>query len=81
MKRLLRILLPCVCALFAAVARAQDTATRPGPNVAEFQKLDTVLEFIRQRNARDYAITTPNGIDEGKYVEIGGIEQDRKSVV
>ena len=74
-KRLPRILLACVGALFAAPARGQDTVARPVPNIAELQKLDTVLAFIRQRNARDYAITTPNGIDEGKYVEIGGIEQ------
>lgn len=44
-------------------------------NVADLQKLDATLTFIRNRNAADYAITTPNGIDEGKYVEIGGIEQ------
>src|SRR4030095_8601574 len=30
---------------------------------------------LRSRNARDYAITTPNGIDQASYVEIGGIEQ------
>jgi pimeloyl-ACP methyl ester carboxylesterase len=83
-----RISLLLVCALSAAPARAQDTAARPVPNVAELQKLDTVLAFIRQRNARDYAITTPNGIDEARYVEIGGIEQwitirgeDRKNPV
>ncbi len=74
-KRLPRILLWCVGALFATPARGQDTVARPVPNVAELQKLDTVLAFIRQRNARDYAITAPNGIDEGKYVEIDGIEQ------
>ena len=34
-----------------------------------------MLEFVRARNARDYAITSPNGIDEAKYVEVGGIEQ------
>src|SRR5262245_39512221 len=33
------------------------------------------MAFVRERNARDYAITTPNGIDEARYVEIGGIEQ------
>src|SRR5262245_22554041 len=32
------------------------------------------MAFVRERNARDYAITTPNGIDEGRYVSIGGIE-------
>ena len=74
-KRVSPISLLFACALSGNTARAQDTATRPVPNVAELQKLDTVLTFIRQRNARDYAITTPNAIDEGKYVEIGGIEQ------
>ncbi len=34
-----------------------------------------MLEFVRARNARDYAITSPNGIDEAKYVEVGGIQQ------
>src|SRR4029079_16095375 len=31
--------------------------------------------FLRARNARDYALASPNGIDEGRYVEIGGIQQ------
>jgi pimeloyl-ACP methyl ester carboxylesterase len=55
---------------------------------AEFQKLEPALKFLRTRNARNYAITTPNGIDEATYVEIGGIEQwitirgeDRKNPV
>src|SRR6266567_5166544 len=42
---------------------------------AEFQKLEPALKFLRERNARTYAITAPNGIDEATYVEIGGIEQ------
>ncbi len=42
---------------------------------AELQKLEPALKFLRERNARTYAITTPNGIDEAIYVEIGGIEQ------
>jgi hypothetical protein len=44
-------------------------------DVAEFQKLEPALTFLRARNARDYAITTANGIDEAAYVEVGGIEQ------
>ena len=61
--------------LLAVPAFAQEPAARPPQNVAELQKLDTMLAFIRQRNARDYAITTPNAIDESRYVEIGGLEQ------
>jgi hypothetical protein len=44
-------------------------------DVAEFQKLEPALKFLRERNARAYAIITPDGIDEATYVEIGGIEQ------
>jgi pimeloyl-ACP methyl ester carboxylesterase len=54
----------------------------------EFQKLEPALKFLRARNARDYAVTTPNGIDEANYVKIGGLEQwitirgeDRKNPV
>jgi pimeloyl-ACP methyl ester carboxylesterase len=54
-----------VPALLAGPALAQE----------ELQKLDAVLAFVRDRNARDYAITSPNRIDEGKYVELGGVEQ------
>jgi pimeloyl-ACP methyl ester carboxylesterase len=55
---------------------------------AEFQKLEPWLTFLRTRNAQTYSITAPNGIDEGIYVEVGGIEQwitirgqDRKNPV
>jgi len=70
-------LLLILCAALAApvFALAQDTASRPEQNVAELQKLNAFLTFKQKRNAADYAVTTPNGIDEGKYVVIGGIEQ------
>ena len=42
---------------------------------ADFQKLDAMMGFVRNRNAQDYAITAPNAVDEARYVEIGGIEQ------
>jgi pimeloyl-ACP methyl ester carboxylesterase len=41
----------------------------------ETDKLAKVFEFIRARNTRDYALSTPDGIDEAKYLRIGGIEQ------
>lgn len=64
-----------LCALLTVPAFAQDAGARTEPDVAELQKLDAVMTFLRQRNAPDYAVTTPNGIDEARYVEIGGIEQ------
>jgi pimeloyl-ACP methyl ester carboxylesterase len=57
-------------------------------DAGEFQKLEPVLKFLRARNARDYAITAPNGIDEAEFVKIGGLDQwvtirgeDRKNPV
>lgn len=40
-----------------------------------WRRVTVVLESIRARNARTYAITSAKGIDEGRYVELGGIEQ------
>jgi pimeloyl-ACP methyl ester carboxylesterase len=54
--------------------RAQE-APSARSDVAEFQRLEPTLKFLRGRNAQTYAVTTPNGIDEASYVEIGGIEQ------
>lgn len=56
-------------------AFAQDTTAKARQGVADLQVLDGMLTFLRNRNARDYAITTPNGIDDSSYVTIGGIEQ------
>jgi len=59
----------------AAAASAPQEAPSTRSDAAEFQKLEPWLKFFRDRNAKTYAITTPNGIDEASYVEIGGIEQ------
>jgi pimeloyl-ACP methyl ester carboxylesterase len=47
-----------------------QTSTAP-----ETQKLESVFTALRNRNARDYAVTGANAIDDSRYVEIGGIEQ------
>jgi len=63
-----------LCGIGLGSGSAQETP--PGrADLAEFQKLMPALNFLRDRNARTYAITTPNGIDEATYVEIGGMEQ------
>ena len=52
------------------------TQERPPSNDGdELRKLGSTLDFIRTRNALDYAISTPNGIDEARYLKVGGIEQ------
>ena len=55
-------------------AQGVDAPQTPSQD-PEVQKLDALTTALRSRNARDYAITTPNGIDQAQYVEIGGIEQ------
>jgi pimeloyl-ACP methyl ester carboxylesterase len=62
------------------VALVAPSSTRVGgaavtQEAADTQKLDAARVFGRERNMRDYAITSSDGIDEGHYVRIGGIEQ------
>jgi len=42
---------------------------------SDLQKLEPALKFLRSRNALDYAVSTPNGIDEADYVKISGLDQ------
>jgi pimeloyl-ACP methyl ester carboxylesterase len=70
-----RSLLLVICGLAGLPGSARHAAAQTEQNVADLQKLDAKLTFIRNRKVNDYAITTPNRIDEGKYVEIGGIQQ------
>jgi pimeloyl-ACP methyl ester carboxylesterase len=41
----------------------------------EYRKFDDLVSFLRARNAKQFAIPAPEGIDEAKYIAIGGIEQ------
>ena len=73
----------CLGATIIAPTSTRLSAGAPAQVAADVQKLDatdiqtlaTATTFVRERNARDYAIATPSGVDEGRYVEIGGIEQ------
>src|SRR5262245_26937646 len=38
-------------------------------------KLEALLSFLRKRNAEQFAIPSGKGIDEGRYITAGGIEQ------
>ncbi len=67
------ILLATLCAGLAPSAR--ESAAQNPPDEAEFRKLDTLRTFVRNRNAQDYAITSPSGVDEARYVELGRVEQ------
>src|SRR5215470_183061 len=83
---MLREILACCVALFCLSHPAfsqekkpqQPAAATPPPATpldAQYRKFEELASFVRNRNARDYAISTPKGIDEGSYVTIGGIEQ------
>jgi pimeloyl-ACP methyl ester carboxylesterase len=77
--------------VFSAAAEpllAQGGQSQPERDGADLDRLLAAMAFLRDRNARDYAITSPNGIDDARYVEIGGIQQwitirgeDRKNPV
>jgi pimeloyl-ACP methyl ester carboxylesterase len=59
------------------VKDAKDTQDAQKLNATdlEYRKFDELVSFLRARNTRQYAITSPRGIDEAQYVTIGGIEQ------
>jgi pimeloyl-ACP methyl ester carboxylesterase len=73
-KRLRRALALVLCALAAGPGAVEGAAQEPA-GAASYEKLEAALTFLRARNARDYAIASPPGIDEGRYVEIGGLQQ------
>src|SRR5437763_4072538 len=72
----------CLCATIIAPPSTRVSAGAVTQTAADVQKsdatdvqgLDAATAFVRERNARDYAIA-PDGINEGRYVMIGGIEQ------
>ena len=63
-----------LCAPLASVPAEPSQAQDP-PEDAELRKFDAMMTFLRGRNAQDYALTSPNAIDEARYVEVGGIQQ------
>jgi pimeloyl-ACP methyl ester carboxylesterase len=80
-QRMLWKIIVCCLAVFCANREALGQADKTQPPAAapavdeEFRKFEEVTSLVRARNARDYAISTAEGIDQGLYVPIGGIEQ------
>ncbi len=64
-----------VGAVLALSGGAQAQERPPSNDAEELLKVGSTLDFLRARNASDYAISTPNGVDEARYLKIGGIEQ------
>jgi pimeloyl-ACP methyl ester carboxylesterase len=65
-------LLACGALACSTGAGAQD---RSQPENRELAELTAAFELFRARNARDYALTTPNAVDEARYIRLGGSEQ------
>ena len=61
-------------AAFGPVTSAQETGDRVAAD-AGLQKFMELRSFVSDRNERYYRITAPQGIDEARYVPVGGIEQ------
>ena len=81
-RRIPRLAMGCFLLLFLLAPRAfgqaandQQAAAAPTAMDAEYRKFDKVESFVRGRYTKEYAITSPNRIDEGSYVMAGGIEQ------
>ena len=74
-----------MCALLSVAAPAQnpvaqqsealESTTAADYNNADYRKLDQTLSFLRERNAKQYAIDSVKGVDEAMYVRLGGIDQ------
>ena len=75
MRRVHARLLPLLLCVLAESAAAQQNTAQATQSDGDLRKLDATLAFLRKRNARDYTIASRNGIDEGRYVDIGGIQQ------
>src|SRR5215471_18912025 len=66
----------CTSATTFGQAAKNQHPTEPAQAMdSEYRKFDEMLTFMRARNAKQYAITSPRGIDESSYVTLGGIEQ------
>ena len=77
-----RYLLGCSVAIFCLLPEVfgqttsgQQLPATPAAMASEYQKLDDLVSLLRARNAQQYAISSPKGIDEASYVTLGGIEQ------
>jgi pimeloyl-ACP methyl ester carboxylesterase len=76
---MVRSALVCSIALFCtecdALGQGGTDSQKPRAIDAEYRKFDELTSFLRTRNAKQFAITSPRGIDEASFVTFGGIEQ------
>jgi pimeloyl-ACP methyl ester carboxylesterase len=56
-------------------AVAQEAGAVAATGNADLQKFLDMRSFVSKRNEQYYRITAPRGIDEARYVPVGGIDQ------
>ena len=61
------------CGVLALSGTAQPQV--PARGDGDLHELDALFEFLRARNTKDYAVTTPNAVDQASYLHLGGIDQ------
>jgi len=74
--RVLRgLMLTMLISAWSESAVAQDAGAAATETSANLQKFLDMRSFVSQRNEQYYRITNPRGVDEARYVPIGGIDQ------
>ena len=78
-RRIARLAVASSLLLFLLIPEAPgqtpEDAQQPKTTDSEYRKFDDLVSFLRARNAKQYAISSPKGIDESQFITIGGIEQ------
>jgi pimeloyl-ACP methyl ester carboxylesterase len=61
--------------LSLGLPRGRIHAAQASRDATALEALEATMTLVRNRNAKDYAITSPGGIDEARFVRLGGVEQ------
>jgi pimeloyl-ACP methyl ester carboxylesterase len=70
-----RYLTLAACGVALAASTRAGTQDRPTATDDQLRALNATFDLVRSRSAQDYTITTSTGIDEARYLKVGGIEQ------
>lgn len=69
------LMLTMLVGAYGEGAAAQDVGAVAAPGNADLLQFQDMRPFVSKRNEQYYQVTAPHGIDEARYVPIGGIEQ------
>jgi pimeloyl-ACP methyl ester carboxylesterase len=69
------LMLTMLVGAYGESATAQDVGAVAAAGNADLQQFQDMRSFVSKRNEQYYRVTASHGIDEARYVPIGGIEQ------